>query len=228
MRHLQSFLFFLLICTFSISKAQTSLGIEGGVSSGYLNTNISNRASTSIAYDAGYTFDIPFQYKIKHWLYIETAPGITQKNYTINRTDTFAGIYESFINTYLQLPVMTKFVYGNRLQVFGEAGIYCAYWLGGRVQGEVPNIFGVASNGDIELSSYNEQYKFNSQVDNRFEFGWIAALGAQYHLTKKYMAVFSCRDYQGLTSQQKNYAVNEIPQYNQTFTFSLGVMMKLR
>src|ERR1700761_8301607 len=106
-------LLFLLIAFAHASKAQTGIGLEGGISSSYLNTNISNRASTSIDYGAGYTFGLSFQYKIKHWLYIETVPNITQKNYFIDRTDSFAGIYEEFKNTYLQLPVMAKFLYGH-------------------------------------------------------------------------------------------------------------------
>jgi hypothetical protein len=221
------FLFFLLIIFTPALKAQTALGIEAGISSSYLSTNISNRAATSIAYDIGYTINIPFQYKIKEWLYVETAPNITQKNYSINRTDSFAGNYESFLNTYLQLPIMAKFVFGKRLQWFADAGAYGGYWLSGRVQGTTPNIFNITAAG-IQSTSYSEKYQFNNQTDNRFELGWVAGVGAQYHVTKKYMLMASARYYQSLTSQLKNYTVNEVPQYNQTFTFSIGGMMQFR
>ena len=222
------FLFFLLILFTSALKAQTALGIEAGISSSYLNTNISNRAATSINYDIGYTINIPFQYKIKEWLYIETALGITQKNYTINRTDSFAGIYESFVNTYFQLPLLLKFVHGKRFQWFVDAGAYYGYWLSGRVKGIVPNIYDITSSDNIQSTTYDEKYQFNSETDNRTEFGWVGGLGAQYHVNKKYMLTGSCRYYQALTSQLKNYEVNEVPQYNEAFTFSVGCMVQFR
>jgi opacity protein-like surface antigen len=226
-------LFFLLIAVAYLSKAQTAIGLEGGVSSSYLNTNISNRASSIINYGAGYTFDLSYQYKIKHWLYIETAPGITQKNYFIDRTDSFAGIYEEFKNTYLQIPVMAKFLYGHHsFQAFADAGLYGGYWLSATVKGVIPNILSISQdaqgNGTIQQTSYNEKYQINPETDNRLEFGWVAGAGVQYHFNHDYMLTASARYYQALTNQQKDYEVNQIPQYNQTFTFLIGFMKTFR
>jgi hypothetical protein len=218
------------------SKGQTSFGLEAGMSSGYLNTNITNRASTEITNSIGYTINIPFQFKIKQWLYLETTPGITQKNYSIDRTDSLAGAYETFKNTYVQLPLMAKFVYGNRLQVYADAGFYLGYWLAGRVNGLIPNIFSAMettnSNGQasssILFSSYDEKYQFNPQTDNRTEFGWVAGVGAQYHVNKKYQLLISCRYYEALTDQQKKYMFNQVPQYNQTLTISAGTLISFK
>src|ERR1700739_4010636 len=91
---------FLFLMMFAIAcRAQFSAGVEGGASAGYLNTNISNRTSTEVDYAPGYTFNIPVQYKINNWFSVETDPGITQKNYSFNRTDSFAGLYDTYINT---------------------------------------------------------------------------------------------------------------------------------
>jgi opacity protein-like surface antigen len=217
------FLFCSLMLFAFASKAQTSFGLEAGVSESYLSTNISNRAASSIGYDIGYTINVPVQFKIKQSFYIETLLGITQKNYSINRTDSFAGITQSFVNTYLQLPVMAKYIHGKQFQWFVDAGGYLSYWLSGRQEGTIPNIFGQSS-GFIGLASYNDKYQFNSETDNRLEFGWVAGAGVQYHVNNKYMLTASCRYYQSLTDQQKKYEINEIPQYNQTFTFSIGGM----
>jgi hypothetical protein len=226
-------LLFLLVISARISQAQTGIGLEGGISSSYLSTNISNRVSTSISYGAGYTVNLSYQYKIKHWLYIETTPGITQKNYFINRTDSFAGIYEEFKNTYLQIPIMAKFLYGHHsFQAFADAGFYGGYWLSGRVNGVIPNILSITQdaqgNASIQQVSYDEKYQFNRQTDNRMEFGWVAGAGVQYHINHDYMLTASAKYYEALTNQQKDYEVNQVPQYNQTFTFSLGFMKTFR
>lgn len=216
--------------------AQYSLGIEGGVSAGYISTNISNRASTEINYAIGYTAAIPFQYKINSWLSIEAIPNVTQKNYTLSRTDSLAGAYETFVNTYIQLPVMAKFVYGNRFQVFADAGFYAAYWIAGTVEGVTPNIFDAETstnaNGQtvsaIGYSSYNEKYQFNSRTDNRFEIGGVAGIGAQYLVTKRMQLIADGKLYESFTDQQKKYEMNGIAKYNQTFTFSAGALFSLK
>jgi hypothetical protein len=218
-----------LLIVFCISiKAQTSVGLEAGISNNYLNTNISDRVSTVIDYSIGYTVNIPLQYKVKQWLYIEAIPGITQKNYSIDRTDSFAGIYEKFTNSYLQIPLAVKLVYGKRLQAIGDLGIYGGYWLSSRVSGRIPNVFGEDSSGNLQEDNYNEKYQFDSQKDNRFEFGWVAGIGVQYHINQKYMLIGSCRYYQSLTDHQKTYMINQVPGYNQAFTFVLGAMMAFK
>jgi hypothetical protein len=227
MMKLKIILLFLLSIQYVFASAQTSLGLEAGISSGYLNTNISNRPSTEIDYNIGYTITIPFQYKIKDWLYLETDPGITQKNYFIDRTDSFSGIYNGFKNTYLQIPLLLKYVYGNRLQAFADAGVYGGYWLSARLAGRVPNIFGLDNSNSLEDDTYNEKYAFNAEKDNRLEFGWVAGAGVQYHVNKKYLLIVSGKFYESLTDQQKKY-VNEVPQYNQTFAFSLGGMLSFK
>jgi hypothetical protein len=226
----------LLIMLATVCRAQFSLGVEGGVSAGYLNTNITNRSSTTVDYAAGYTFDIPFQYKINNWFCIETAPGITQKNYSFDRVDSFAGLYDTYVNTYFQLPIMGKFVYGKRLQVFADAGAYFGYWLSARDKGTTFNILGnviaVNSSGQsyeaLEVVNYNEKRSFNSLIDNRTEFGWVTGIGLQYHFNDKYALIGTSKYYQSLTDQQKKYSVNQIPQYNGVFTFSIGGMMVFR
>jgi hypothetical protein len=226
-----SFLLFFITIAF-IAKAQNSIGLEAGISAGRIATNISNRVSTSVDYDMGYSVDVPLQFKLKNWLYLQTIPNITQKNYFLDRTDSLAGAYAGFINTYVQLPVELKAVYGKRLQFFGDAGFYAAYWVSAKQKGVVPNIFGVEppnSNGYaiIQYVGYDEKYSFNSKKDNRLELGWVAGAGAQYHLNNKYMLIASARFYQSLSDQQKKY-INEIPKYNQTFTFTAGAMMSFR
>ncbi len=228
------FLFISLMSVIFTTNAQTSIGIEAGISADYLNTNISNRVSSKMLYKAGYTIAIPFQYEINQHLYIETAPDIIQKNYSIDRTDSLSGAYQSFINTYLQVPVMIKYAYSNnKWQLYAEAGMYGGYWLAARLKGNIPNIFTATessnTNGQttstIQYQKYSDKYTFNSKKDNRLELGWVAGIGAQCHVNEKHLLIFSCRFYESLTQQEKQYMLNQIPQYNETFSFSVGYLI---
>ena len=209
---------------------QTSFGVEGGLSYNTYHTNISNRSATVLAGLTGFNIDLPFRYKINSWLYVATAPGIVQKGYSMNRTDSLYGEYDRHINTYLQLPVGVSLVYNwGRLRGTLDPGLYAGYWLAGRVRGAVADIFGVTDNTNtagqtterFQLSSYDESYTFLSQRDNRWELGWNLGLGLQYHLAGRYWLTAAGKYFQSLTSQEQT-AVSLIPAYNRTWTFSMG------
>jgi outer membrane protein with beta-barrel domain len=216
---------------FFTSRAQLLMGIQAGVSSNNLHTSIANRASATINRKDGYTIGMPVQYRINSWLYAAALPDITQKNYSIDRTDSLTGVYEQWSNTYLQLPLMLHFIYGKRLQVFADAGAYIGYWTSGRVKGKTPNVFGVTDifnpvtgqrTETYPLTAYDEKYNFNNRRDRRFEFGWVAGFGLQYKVRNRYSVYAEVSRYESLTDQQKKYMVNQEPQYNETITLSIG------
>lgn len=209
------------------------LGLQAGASSNYLHTNISNRTSTTISSGTGYTIGLLVQQKVAKWLYVQASPNITSKNYSFDRIDSLAGIYTRYNNLYLQLPIVANIVYGKRLKVFADAGIYVAYWLSGREKGKIPNILSVTNSintgtgqttESFQLIAFNEKYPFNLQRDNRLEFGWVAGSGLQYQFKNHHAVFVRCSYYQSLTDQQKKYMLNQIPQYNQTFVFSIGYL----
>lgn len=220
------FMFYFI--TYQVSSAQINIGLQTGLSNNHLNTNISNRALSNINNIIGYSVGVPIRYNINDFLFIQASPNITQKNYSINRTDSLLGVYAQNNNTYLQMPLSIGFLYGKRLQVFINVGAYIGYWISGIEKGKIPNIFSVTTTGTgqqteiFQLTTYNQNYAFNSQKDNRFEMGWLTGGGLQYKLKKKYSLVLESIYYQSLTDKQK-YMTNQIPQqYNQTFTFSIG------
>jgi hypothetical protein len=229
---------FLLILTATELKAQSSLGFETGLSAGHLNTNIANRTSSEITYRLGYSIAIPFQYQLNKWLSVETDPGIQQKNYSISRTDSLSGAYTSFINTYFQLPIMAKAIlfHKKKLTFFANAGFYYGYWIAAKQKGQEPNIFTATQSNNssgqttstIEYSSFDQKYTINKQIDNRAEWGWIFGFGAQKQIDQKYTAYAAFRIYESLTQQQRNYMMNQIPQYNETLDLSVGVMVSLK
>jgi len=231
-------LLLLFIITAAELKAQSSIGLETGLSAGYLNTNIANRESSEITYRLGYSIAVPFEYKLNKWLSVETAPGILQKNYSISRTDSLAGAYTSFINTYLQVPVIAKAIlfHKKKLTFFANAGFYYGYWLAAKQRGNEPDIFTATESNNssgqttstIHYTSFDQKYTINEQIDNRSEWGWIAGAGVQKQINQQYMMYASVRVYEAFTQQQKNYMINQIPQYNETYTLSVGAMYLLK
>lgn len=229
---------FYFLITLSIVKtnAQFSIGFEGGASINHLNTNINNRALTKNETQVGYSIGIPFRYRIAKYLSLETAPNLTQKKYSIVRLDPFKGVYHTFTNTYLQLPLIAKLTYGKKkFDYCLNIGAYMAYWALGNVNGSLPNIFTVTDsiiNGQIiekfMLNEYREKYTFNKKIDNRLEFGWVAGIGIVYKLNNYYSLFFEGNYYQALTDQQKKYMINQVPQYNQTLVFSIGGMYSFK
>ena len=216
--------------------AQTSLGIEGGLSNNSYHTNVSNRAATVVTSHTGISIGLPLDYTIHSWLHLAIDPGLVQKGYSMNRTDSLLGEYDQHVNTYLQLPVAVSFVYSwRRMRVNFDPGLYAAYWLAGRIKGQTADIFGITDNtsangqssSSFSLSSYSGHYSFLANRDNRWEFGWTLGLGLHYHLQGPIWLNAGVKFYEALTSQEKA-AVSPIPAYNQTWIYALGASWVLK
>jgi hypothetical protein len=234
----KALLLLLFVITAPTIKAQSSIGLETGLSAGYLNTSIANREFSAITYRVGYSVAIPFEYKLNKWLSLKTDPGILQKNYSISRTDSLSGAYTSFINTYLQVPIIAKVIlfHKKKLTFFANAGFYYGYWLVAKQRGEEPDIFTATESNNssgqtsslIHYTSFDQKYKINEQIDNRSEWGWIAGAGVQKQINQQYIVYASLQIEEAFTQQQKNYEINQIPQYNETYTLSIGAMFLLK
>jgi Outer membrane protein beta-barrel domain len=210
--------------------AQTSVGLEGGLSDNSYHSNIANRAATQLASKVGYSIAIPLRYRVCSWLYAIAAPGLVQKGYSMNRTDSLSGEYDQHSNLYLQLPIGVGLVHEwGRLRVGLELGVYAGYWLSGRVKGNTAEIFGSAGANNSEqfqLTAYNASYSFDAQRDKRWEEGWWVGPAFQYRLTKAWALTAGARYYGALTSQEKA-PISPIPAFNRTWIFSAGAAWSL-
>lgn len=214
------------------AKSQWAIGIEGGYVNNHLLTDISNRVQTNNQNGSSFGVGILTKYTFKKArLSFETGLTFVQKNYSFVRTGKYQGIYESFINNYVQLPLGVEFrlfyVYG--FKVYIDAGMYFGYWTSGYVNGVTPNIINVIYQKDgnnYQLvqgnTAYSEKYNFDNRRDNRFEFGVYTGLTLAYEFYDKYAIFIRGRFYQSTTDQQKNYMTNQIAQYNQSFFISAG------
>jgi hypothetical protein len=214
-------------------SAQFSAGIEGGYNKNYLVTNNSNRAFTNYFPLNGFNVGIPVQYQFTEWFAIATDPSFIQKNYRQERSSFFQGVYQNNYNSYLQLPLTGRILFGGeRLKGFIDAGIYGSYWLSGKIKGVNANILDLTTNNTATNSifdyqnryGYNEKYIFDKKKDNRLEYGWIAGLGAGYDITTRYHVFAEARLMYAFTDQQKNYMTNQVPRYNSTYGINAGIM----
>lgn len=222
-----------------VLQAQFSIGLEAGAARNYVITNTSSLPFTIAQPVSGYTVGIPIEYKVNDWFSVIADPNLIKKNYRYVRTDFFQGVYESHNNTYVQLPLMGHFTFGfERLKGFLNLGGYVAYWAGGKVTGSEPNILNPVDDaffktnpsgvfGENKSYSFSENYTFDDRRDNRFEAGWVLGLGVSYQLTNRYKLFAEARETQALTDQQKNYMLNQIPRYNQTYGLTLGCLFSL-
>jgi hypothetical protein len=232
------FIAFIIVILFvQPSKSQFSVGVDAGYAYNHLNTDISNRAFTKNINKNGYSSGLQINYNISNLLCLQTGIGFLQKNYSYTRTGVYLGVYETFTNSYFQMPinVQLKILKIKKFKLFIKAGIFGAYWAFAKVNGAMPNIFNstntIGNDGQIvqylSLTVYSEKYQFNGTKDNRFEFGLSTGISIYYELNNKYSVFIETSYYQSLIDQQKNYMINQVSKANQTLCFSIGSLMTL-
>lgn len=221
------------------SHAQFSIGLEGGYNKNHIITNIGFRAFTKYEPLDGFNIGIPVKYDLNNWFAIQADPQYIQKSYKIVRSSYFEGINHTNKNSYIQLPLMAHFTFGSqKLKGFLNLGGYAGYWSSSRIKGtqidtfakvyELPDGAQTPSILDGEPGySYNEKFIFDSRRDRRIELGVLAGTGVSYQLKPRYELFAEGRYYRGLTDQQKNYMLNQIPRYNDTYVIQVGCMYRL-
>jgi hypothetical protein len=239
----KTMLFVAFLCLSIISlrvQAQLEIGLSGGYSKNYLTTSTEYRAFTQFTATSGFTAGVPIRYTLTDWLSIQAEPTYIQKNYTMVRSHFFDGIYQKTTNSYIQLPVMAHFSFGgDELRGFFNLGGYGAYWASSHIKGTAANVFdnGPDNPDDTQVGgilqfnhpyNYDEKYSFDSRRDRRIEFGLMAGAGIEYLLNDKYRFFVEGRYYRGLSDQQKNYMINQIPRYNDTYVIQAGCLFSIK
>ena len=219
------------------ANAQYAISFGAGVDKNQLHTDISGIPYTREQSEYGIILNISVSWQAKNWLFLKTGMSYLQKNYTYERTGPYRGMYITFINSYVQLPLMAGIEYGNRkIKGFLQTGIYGAYWIRGKMKGKIPDIYNITDTIDntgqlvetFKLASFNEKYNFDSRKDRRFELGWTSGLDISYYLTQKSNLVLEVNYFRSLTDQQKNYMINQKARYNQTFTCTVGYIYHIK
>jgi len=201
----------------SLAFAQWRVGVNGGAT--YNHSTISKHYMTDYQWKDrwGVTLGVMGQYDVNDWLGVRAELDWTQKNYRLTR-QIFSNLDYKYVNNYLQLPVMASFSFGGKqLRGFCNAGVYGGYWLTSGREGTDFN------NSSEKVYEFSENIEFNSERDQRFDFGFVGGIGLEYRFCQRWAAQVEMRYYYSTVSTQKDYMRLSDPRYNST----LGVLAGL-
>ena len=217
------------------ASSQWVAGLQAGPDLNFLKTNISNIPVAEYKPVIGIQAGLIVQYAFNKWLALEAQPCFQQKRYKLEWTGYYSGIYQTNLNDYWSLPLVgdISFVAG-KFRLTAQLGVYVAYWAVGRAKGVMPNVGDpTAATSYVDYIGYNTLYSYNvadsfeSCRDQRIELGWMTGERIAYcHNNTQFFV--GIQYYYSSTDQQKNYEINQIPRYNQTFALSAGVLYKLK
>ena len=232
-------------CTFFIlfqllpfaSFNQSLIGLKIIYSNNYLQTDISNRSETALRCGNGVGAGISFNSKLNNNLYVQSSFEAVTKSYHFERLGAYKGVFQNHSNTYLQVPVVLKYIVfkRNKWCLTLDGGFYSGFWISGKIKGSTPNIFHSTNdtaviNGSttqyLQLESYSEKYKFNKERDRRIEIGGILGLALNYHL-KKNVLTASVNYCHSFTNQLKISSQTLSPRLNRTLMSSLEFFFDL-
>ncbi|WCT14245.1 outer membrane beta-barrel protein [Mucilaginibacter jinjuensis] len=213
---------YLFIFFFSIVKtyAQTSIGFEGGSSLNKFHTILPDNAR--IRPNVGVLLGIPLEVKLNQHLYLLTEPEFAVKSYTLDKTGQFSGLYESFNNNYIQVPIKLGYRIGSKLKCLMEGGFYGGYWVTADIKGVIPDIYDLGS--DNSLTRYDGKIALNTRNINRFQFGIISAIGCTYPIYSGFNIFFKTLLSRDLTNQVKSDAAGKNLSVNETIYFTSGII----
>jgi Outer membrane protein beta-barrel domain len=218
------------------AKPHLSLGIASGIVRNYLLTNPAYRLQTKYQGANGFIGGLQINYRFSTLFSLLSEPSYVGKNYRIVRTGYYQGVFQSFHNHYIQLPVMAGFAWEmGKIQIQLNAGGYMAYWISGRMKGAIPNIGNLTSAQDTAYTnvfqefrpwSYDQKYQFSDR-DNRMEIGFVTGFSMIYTLQQRYHFSLSARFYNSLTGLQRNYSLNQQNGVNETFAIVTGCAIEI-
>ena len=201
----------------SLAFAQWRVGVNGGAT--YNHSTISKHYMTDYQWKDrwGVTLGVMGQYDVNDWLGVRAELDWTQKNYRLTR-QILSYLDYKYVNNYLQLPVMASFSFGGKqLRGFCNAGVYGGYWLTSGREGTDFN------NSSEKVYEFSEDIKFNSERDQRFDFGFVGGIGVEYRFCQRWAAQVEMRYYYSTVSTQKDYMRLSDPRYNSTLGVQAGL-----
>ncbi|WP_459188719.1 porin family protein [Parabacteroides sp. APC149_11_2_Y6] len=220
-----------LLATFHCANvsAQWKVGVQAGYTHNSLSTTSGYAYDRNYDSKGGFTVGIPVQYEFVDWFALQADLSYTQKNYFSYRSHQYRDINSETKNGFMQLPVYAHFSFGGeKLRGFVNAGAYAGYWVSSKTKGNQNQYFySLIDPNATAPYHFDEKVPFDSRRDNRFDGGLMIGLGLKYQLTPQIQLLAEGRYYRGLTDLQKNYMLNQVHRYNDTFTLQLGCMFTL-
>lgn len=209
---------FLLILLFALfAHAQLRIGVVDGID--YNQYSIDTQYQFDMRYDGvtGLTAGLSAQYNFVDWLGARIDLMWAERGYRLYRSAFVLQDVDYTLRThYLMLPVMANFSFGSKkIRGYTDLGIYGGYWLAGHYDGSSINTF-------YEKESIDEDYEFNSDRDQRFDFGYVADVGIDYFFATHFAVRVEGRCYYSVVSTTKKYMRIDDNRYNTTLALQTG------
>ena len=198
------------------AHAQWRVGVTGGATYNVFSMDKQYLTDYQIDGRWGITLGVSGQYDFNNWLGVRADLNWTQKNYRKHRVILSQMDYR-YRNDYLQLPVMASFsVGGEKLRGFCNLGVYGGYWLNSHQEGSDYNNIGYYT------MPFSEKVEFNTERDQRWDFGFLGGIGLEYRITPHWAAQAEVRYYYSTVSTTKQYMRVKDYRYNNTTAIQLG------
>lgn len=204
-------------------QAQWRVGASAGGDHNWyaINTNY----QTDYHYDGawGWNAAVFTQYNFMPWLGLRAEVEASERNYRFYRTGAYSATDYITHNTYLQLPVMAQFSFGDAvgtrgasLRGFMNIGVYAGCLLAGRQKGTQ------LSPLDGKAYPIDADYVFNKEKDQRADFGLAGGIGIEYQFLEHWACHVEGRAYYSFVSTVKPYMQIKDNRYNTTIGIQAG------
>ena len=201
----------------SKAQAQWRIGASGGATYNWY--SIDNQYQTDYRTEGawGWSAALFTQYNFKDWVGLRAELEAMERNHRFYRTGTFSGTNYVYHNTYVQIPVMAQFSFGGTIvRGFVNAGIYAGYWAAGLQKGRYYDpMSGI-------VTKFNEPYIFQSEKDQRWDFGLAGGLGLEFRVAAHWAIHVEGRCYYSFISTTKQYMRVKDYRYNTTIGIQAG------
>jgi hypothetical protein len=172
MRHKQLFIFLLFLFVLDNAIAQFHIGIQGGSNLSKMDfTNNADYKFTEIDYMRGFIGGLVVQFINSKHAGVQAEVNYSQKGWSENDTVGLNNLKFSNQINYIAMPVLTHVnMGGGNFRGLFNIGPYIAYALSA-----------VKSVEDLDTGQEeSSDYTFNSDTDNRLDFGLMAGGGLEY------------------------------------------------
>ena len=217
------------VSAFAMDGNTWYVGVSGDYLYNTLNSNTGYRINTTLSPGHSFSISIPVRYQINNWFGIESGIKYAQKNYSwTHKIDPYTNDrveWENTTNHFLEFPLSLNFAVGNETikSVWGLGG-YLGVWLASHKQGQIINNAETVNEEAFKYINYDENIKFSSTSDNRFEYGLLFRGGIE--VAVKPVVIFVRGSYYlGLSDLTKDYQKNKVSRYNNSITCELGVVI---
>jgi hypothetical protein len=203
-----------------------------GIYGGYANNNLyqggaeHSRPGKVWENGHGWTAGLLLRFQIFNWLAAQTEAVFITKNHSYYYHIFANKLYNYTTNSFVELPVLLNISisptgggWATSLRLYVIGGGFLGVWAASHEKGR-----NISPSYKTPTYQYDKDYDFDNRRDNRFEYGLVVGLGAQYEINMA--SIFAeCRYNHGLSDLQYTYQYKLVPQMNSTWTVLLGFLI---